>query len=30
MRLGIEENVVMTENGVEWLTPVVEKILLIR
>jgi Xaa-Pro aminopeptidase len=30
MRLGIEENVVMTDNGVEWLTPVVERILLIR
>ena len=30
LRLGIEENVVMTQDGVEWLSPVVEKILLIR
>ena len=30
IRMGIEENVVITENGVEWLSPVVERILLIR
>jgi Xaa-Pro aminopeptidase len=30
IRIGIEDDAVITENGVEWLCPEVERILLIR